>query len=112
MSFIRGGETITIVRRSKASTDDYGNPTYVTTSVTVKDALIAFGATDEPVDAGRNAIDNAITVYLPTGTEIQEGDRFVIRSTQWVKDGDPQELTNPFTNFDGGIVIRLRKRIG
>jgi hypothetical protein len=112
MSFIRGGETITIKRRSKAATDDYGNPIYTTLSIAVKDALIAFGSTDEPVDAGRNAVDNSITAYLPNGTEVLDGDVFVIRSTTWVKDGEPQSFTNPFTSFDGGTVVKLRKRNG
>jgi hypothetical protein len=112
MSFIRGGETITIRRRSAASTDDYGNPTYTTTTITVKDALIAFGATSEPIDVGRDPIDNSITAYLPNGTTIQEGDLFVIRGTNWLKDGDPQTFTNPFNSFEGGTIVKLRKRNG
>lgn len=114
MSFIRGGETITIRRRSASGVDDYGNPTYTTTTITVKDVLIAFGNTDEPVDASRDPIDNAITAYLPNGTAVQDGDQFVIRGTNWVKDGDPQTYTNPFSGsgFDGGTILKLRKRVG
>lgn len=112
MSFIRGGETITIRRRSATRTDDYGNPTYTTTTITVKDALIAFGATDEPVSAMRTAIDNSLTLYLPNGTTIEEGDVFIIRNTNWVKDGDAQEWISPFANFEGGTVVQLRKRVG
>jgi hypothetical protein len=114
MSFIRGGETITIKRRSKAAKDDYGNYTYTTITVTVKDALIAFGSTSEPIDAERDAIDNSLTAYLPNGTEIHEGDQFIIRGTTWVKNGDPQTYTNPFSgsNFTGGTMISLRKRSG
>lgn len=112
MSFIRGGETITITRRSAAATDDFGNKTYTTTTITVKDALIAFGATEEPIDAERDAVDAKITVYLPSGTVIQEGDRFTIRNSSWVKDGTPETWTNPFTSFESGVVIQLRKRNG
>jgi hypothetical protein len=112
MSFIRGGETITIRRRSVTSTDDYGNPTYSTTTITVKDALVAFGSTDEPVDASRDPVDSKITVYLPNGTAIQVGDLFVIRNTNWVQDGQSQDWVSPFTGFDSGTVVHLRKRIG
>lgn len=112
MSFIRGGETITIRRRSATSTDDYGNPVYTTTTISIKDALIAFGNTDEPVDTARDPIDNSITAYLPNGTVVEESDQFIIRGTNWVKDGDPQTFTNPFTSFDGGTVVKLRKRVG
>jgi hypothetical protein len=112
MSFIRGGETITIRRRSKASTDDYGNPTYTTTTITVKDALIAFGGTSEPIDAERNAIDSKLSIYLPNGTAIEDNDLFIIRGTQWVKDGIAQEWVSPFTGMDGGVLVSVRKRVG
>lgn len=112
MSFIRGGETITIKRRSEAGVDDYGNQTYTTTTITVKDALIAFGATSEPIDAERDAVDAKITAYLPSGTVIQEGDVFTIRNSSWVKDGTPETWTNPFTSFESGVVVQLRKRNG
>lgn len=111
MSFIRGGETITIRRRSETSVDDYGNPTYSTTTITVKDALVAFGSTDEPVDASRDAIDSKITIYLPNGTTIQDGDTFIIRNTNWVQDGQHQSWVSPFTSFEAGTVVQLRKRV-
>jgi hypothetical protein len=112
MTFIRGGEVITVRRRSTASTDDYGNPTYTISTFTIQGALVAFGSTDEPVDAGRNAIDNQITVYIPRGTQIQDDDVFQIRNSTWVKDGDPQDWVSPFSGLDGGIVLNLRKRDG
>ena len=112
MSFIRGGETITIRRRSAASTDDYGNPTYTTTTITVKDALIAVGGTSEPIDAERDAVDSRLTIYLPNGTVIEDGDVFIIRNSQWVKDGSAEQWVSPFTGFEGGTVLPVRKRIG
>jgi hypothetical protein len=112
MSFIRGGETITVRRRSQASTDDYGNPVYTTTTITIKDALVAFGSTDEPVDASRNPIDSKITIYLPNGTTVQDGDTFLIRNTSWVQDGQHQDWVSPFTSFEAGTVVQLRKRVG
>jgi hypothetical protein len=112
MSFIRGGETVTIRRRSETSVDDFGNPVYSTTTITVKDALVAFGSTDEPVDAERNAIDSKITIYLPNGTTVQDGDIFIIRNTNWVQDGQYQSWVSPFTSFEAGTVVQLRKRIG
>lgn len=112
MSFIRGGETITIRRRSKASTDDYGNPTYTTTTITVKDALIAVGGTSEPVDAERDAVDSKLTIYLPNGTAVLDGDVFVIRNTNWVKDGSAEQWASPFIGLDGGVIVPVRKRVG
>lgn len=110
--FIRGGETITIKRRSTAATDDYGNPTYSTTTIVVKDALIAVGGTSEPVDPARDAVDASLTIYLPNGTQIHEGDKFLVRGTEWVKDGSAQEWVSPFPMTAAGVVVPLRRRRG
>jgi N-acyl-D-aspartate/D-glutamate deacylase len=112
MSFIRGGETITIRRRSAASTDDYGNPTYTTTTITVKDALVAIGASTEPIDASRDPIDAKLTLYLPNEVVIEDGDTFVIRNTSWVKDGQGEDWVSPFVGLEGGRVVSVRRRSG
>lgn len=112
MSFIRGGETITIKRRSATATDDYGNNTYSTVTITVKDALIGIGETSEPVDPARDAVDAEVTAYLPNGTRIEEGDVFIIRGSQWVKHGSPKDWSTPFNNFETGVVVPLRRRRG
>ena len=112
MGFIRGGETITIKRRSQTSVDDYGNPTYTTSNITIKDALIAIGATSEPVDAERDANDAKVTLYLPAGTEIQDGDVFIVKNSQWQKDGEALDWVSPFYNFEAGVVVPLRRKSG
>ena len=112
MSFIRGGETITIKRRSAASVDEFGNKTFSTTTITVKDALVGIGTGDEPIDPTRNPSDYKVTLYLPNGTVIQDGDIFVVRGSQWQKDGGAMEWISPFTGFETGIVVPLRKRNG
>ena len=112
MSFIRGGETVTITRRSATSTDDYGNNTYATTTITVKDVLVAIGGTSEPIDVSRDAVDSQLTIYLPNGTSVVDGDVFTIRNSKWVKNGSAQSWVSPFDNFDGGVVVPLRKRNG
>jgi hypothetical protein len=112
MSFIRGGETITIRRRSAASTDDYGNPTYTTTTITVKDALVAIGASTEPIDASRDPIDAKLTLYLPNEVAIDDGDVFIIRNTNWVKDGQSEDWVSPFVGLEGGRIVPVRRRSG
>jgi hypothetical protein len=112
MSFIRGGETITVRRRSKTATDDYGNPTYTTTTITIKGVLVALQAGSEPVDAERNAVDSQITLYIPNGTPLQDGDVFIIRNTAFVKNGQIQDWVSPFAGLEGGVVVPVRKRDG
>lgn len=109
---IRGGETITIKRRSSGAVDEYGNPSYSTTNVVVKDVLIAVGGTSEPIDPSRDAEDASLTLYLPTGTLVQPGDVFIIRNSQWVKDGSAMEWISPFAATEAGVVVPVRKRRG
>jgi hypothetical protein len=112
MSFIRGGETIIVKRRSKAARDDYGNSTYTSTNITIKGVLVALQGGSEPVDAERDAVDSQITLYIPNGTPIQDGDVFIIRNTSWVKNGMVQNWVSPFAGLEGGVVVPVRKRDG
>ncbi len=109
---IKGDEPITIIRRSSSGTvDDYGNAVYETTQIIIRDGLFAFSSTEEPVDVAREAVDAKLTLYLPHGTEIIDGDVFVIRETQWVKDGDGAGW--PVVNgFVPGVVVNVRRRRG
>ena len=109
---IRGDEPVIIVRRSQNGVDDYGNPTYTTQEILVRDALFSYGTTDEPVELARNPIDARLTLYLPRGVVIQPGDIFIIRETEWEKDGDPQEWQKLWQGFDPGVVITVRRRRG
>lgn len=112
MSFMRGGETIQIKRRAASAVDDYGNTSHTVTTITVKNALIAIGGTSEPVDPARDAVDASVTVYLPNGTQILDGDVFIIRGSQWVKDGAAGEWISPFPGMTAGVVVPLRRRRG
>lgn len=112
MSFIRGGETISIKRRSATARDAHGNATYSETTITVKDALIAVGTSSETIDPARDAVDATVTLYLPNGTEIQDGDVFTIRGSKWMKDGSAMEWVSPFPGGEAGVVVPLRRRRG
>lgn len=110
--FIRGGEHVIIKRRTQIGVDEYGNERWETTDIHIRDALIAFGSTDEPVEVDRNPIDNSLTLYLPPETRVESGDVFHIRATDFVKDGIAQEWVSPFDSFPVGVVLKLRRRDG
>lgn len=111
MSFFRGNETITIKRRSANSVDEYGNTTHSLTTITVHGCMIGVTTGNEPIDINRDAVDAKLTLYLPNGTAVESGDRFVVRGTEWVKDGDAQNWVPPF-DFEVGVVVNVRKRSG
>lgn len=113
MSFFRGNETVTIRRRVETGTDAYGNATYTTTETQVKYVFLGFQTVSnaEPIDPMRNAVDGQIVLYFPRGTVIEDGDTFIVRNTEWEKDGKSMAWENPF-NLPTGVVVPIRKRDG
>lgn len=108
---LAGDEPIYIIRKTTTGTDDYGNATFTTSSILVRNALIGLGGTSTPEEISRNPIDASLTLYLPHGTTIQDGDLFDIRGKRWEKDGDPQEW-GTVNGFEVGVVISVRRRRG
>lgn len=113
MAFFQGNETVTIKRRSASSTDEYGNKSWTLTTVVVKNCFLGFSGSGEPIDANRDPIDVRVTIYFPAGTVIADGDRFIVRNTEFVKDGSGDDWghNNPL-GLEAGVVVQVRKRNG
>jgi hypothetical protein len=110
---IRGSETVTIKRLVETGeVDKYNMPITSTVNITVRNCLIGFGTTDEPIDVTRNPADIQLTIYMPKGTVVQDGDVFIIRQTEFIKDGVAQEWINPNYGLEVGVIIGVRKRHG
>jgi hypothetical protein len=109
---IRGDEPIIIHRRSQSGTDEYGNPSWTTSTTLVRDCLFWYGSTSEPTDVSRDPVDAQLTVCFPEGTSVQDGDEFEIRNTMWVKDGIPNEYPQLWPGFTPGVIVNVRKRRG
>lgn len=107
---IAGNETVTILRRSGSSLDDFGLPSYTITQLDIQGCLFAPGGGSEPVDVQRDAVDAKGTLYMPSATQVEPGDVFVIRGSEWVKDAPAQEWVSPFTGLETGLVINVRQR--
>ena len=108
---LAGDTPIFIHRRTETGVDGYGNPTYSTEEILVRNCLLGWGGTSEPIDPARNPVDAALTVYFPHGTEILDGDVFEIRNSLWEKNGDAisYETVN---GFEAGVVVSVRRRSG
>lgn len=109
---IRTDEPIFIHRRVEGHKDEYGNPTFATETILVRNVLFAFQGGSEPVQVEREPLDARLSLYFPPGTEILDGDEFEIRETMWVKDGEPDEWQKIWPGFTPGVVVRVRKRVG
>lgn len=108
---IRGDEPIIIIRRSENGIDAYGNATYATEEILIRDGLFAYLGSSEAEDINRNPLDAKLTLYLPPGSDVRDGDLFEIRETLWEKDGQVQQYPNA-VGFETGVVVPVRRRVG
>lgn len=105
------GQTIQLVREHTSVIDAHGNPVYTTNTTTLNNVLVAFGNTGEPTDANRSPLDSDLTLYLPAGLEILDGDQFIVNGEHYVKDGIAQNWQS-VTNTPAGVVVNVRRRDG
>jgi hypothetical protein len=105
------GETITVIRRTAGTVDDFGNPTYTTANITFTNCLVGWGTTNEPASADSDAVATQMTLYMPAGSEIHDGDIFNIRGDLFVKDGFAQAWSS-MLNVAKGVVVVLRRHDG
>ena len=105
------GETVTIVRRTLGSVDDYGNPTSTTANITVEGCLVGWGTTNEPALADADPVATQMTLYMPAGTSVLDGDAFIVRGDNFVKDGMAQSWSS-MLNVSKGVVVMLRRHDG
>jgi hypothetical protein len=103
-------ESVTVTRSVLDVVDDYGNPTYETSTFTVQ-CLVGFGSTDEAVSAETNSVSSQVTLYMPTGTVIIDGDIFGIRGDSYVKDGIAQAWASA-SGIPKGVVVAVRSHDG
>lgn len=109
---LNGVEQVTVHRRSKTGDDDYGNPVFTRESILFTSVLVGFGSTSEPSIVDGDPVKSGVTLYFPAGSEIVDGDEFEIRGEMWVKDGDPQVWVSPFSGFNAGVVVMVRRSRG
>jgi hypothetical protein len=103
-------ELVTVTRSVIDAFDDYGNPTFTTSTFTVA-CLVGFGSTSEPALADANPVSSQMTLYMPAGTVIIDGDIFGIRGDSYVKDGTAQAWSSKL-NVAKGVVVMVRRHDG
>lgn len=111
MSFWQGSETVIIKRRSGNAVDEYGNKTFNLTTITVNNCMVGFTSSMEMNTPEREAVDSSITLYLPNGTAVQAGDRFIVRGVEFIQNGEAQVWEAPF-DLKVGVVVNVKKRNG
>lgn len=91
--------------------DRYGNRT-VATSATVPGCAFAPGPSTEQMD-GRDEVAEQGNLYAPAGTAFAPTDRIVLPDgTTWEVNGTPSAWASPWTGWNPGIAIPLKRVVG
>lgn len=106
------GEPVT-VWTATTTTDRYGNevndwvvgPTYDRCSVAPR-------ASTELTDGGRQGVIIGLSVYLPPDAVVGPHDRLEVRGDMFEIDGEPGEWRSPFTGWNPGIEVALKRVTG
>lgn len=107
------GETVTIVRKSPGGTDVYGDPiTSTTTRIDLAGCGVAPRYSTEPTDRGRQGVIIGWSVYPPADAGILFTDQLEVGGVLYEVEGEPAEWANPFTGWNPGGEVALRRAVG
>lgn len=70
------------------------------------------GRSSEPLQDARTAVSTQPEVYAPPGSDIAPGDRLVVRGVEYEVDGEPADWRSPFTGWEPGMVVALKRTEG
>lgn len=101
-------EDISQVRRSSTSIDSYGQPVFTTVTTTVS-ALVSARVSGTNFDADQITITDGLTIYLPSGTDVQDDDKFIIRGKHYEIDGEAFDWRDGLGSWSPGVVVNLQR---
>jgi len=103
-------ELVQIIRRSSVSVDEYGEPVFITTEIDVQ-ALVAnrtaMGTT--LFEAAEITITQGLRLFLPSGTVVQDDDKFRVRGRLYEMDGEAFDWRDGLGSWNPGVVVDLQK---
>lgn len=105
------GETVSRIRAPLVG-DRYGNQVRDwdnATRVDIPGCGVAPRTSGEETEQGRQGVIVGIAVYAPAGTDIGPHDRLDVRGEVYEVDGEVADWRSPFTGWQPGIVVNLRR---
>lgn len=107
------GETVTRLRGAPATDPYSGQATGIdwdtADELDIDGCGFNPGQSSEPLQEARNAVLTQPEVYAPVGSDVLAGDRVVVRGKTYDVDGDPADWRSPFTGWQPGMVIALKR---
>jgi hypothetical protein len=97
--------TVTVVQRTVAGRNDYGNATYTESRTDVPGCLVAWSGSTEDQDNADRLTDSATVYDMGHQWPVGAVDRVEIAGQSWEVDGEPARWQGQI----GGIVVQLRR---
>jgi hypothetical protein len=101
-------ESITQIRLSSTSVDDYGQPVYVETQFSVN-AIVSARVSGTNFDADQIVLTEGLTLYLPSGHEVLDDDKFIVRGKRYEVDGEAFDWRQGLGSWNPGTVVNLQR---
>jgi SPP1 family predicted phage head-tail adaptor len=101
-------ESITQIRLSSTSVDSYGQPVYVETQTTVR-AIVSARVSGTNFDADQIVVTDGLTLYLPSGLEVRDDDKFIVRGKRYEVDGEAFDWRQGLGTWTPGTVVNLQR---
>lgn len=101
---------IEILRPVPGEPDGYGAPTVA--SVDRYQCSAAYTAprmSADVNDPARAGVVVGLTLFVPFGFDVLHGDQVDVAGVLYEVDGDPADWENPFTGWEAGTTIALRR---
>lgn len=99
-------ELITQIRLSSSATDSHGLPIYTETEIQLQ-GIVAARTSNTVTEADVISVTQGLTIYLASGTDIQDADRFVVRDKRYIIDGEAFDWRDGLGNWNPGTVVNL-----
>jgi hypothetical protein len=106
------GETVTLIRRTLAGRDRYGNDRYTTTTAVIDGVSVRRTGSSEDLGEQRDRVTTSLEVLLPPGTTVTAYDRLRIRGLLYEIDGNPDPGPNPDTGTTGPVRLSVKRITG
>lgn len=102
--------TVTLVRRTKAAPDAFGNDTWTEALTEVPAVLGIINGTEQV--QGRNSGTERVPVYLEPGTDVSRVDAVIINGETWEITGVPTRYVHALTGWRPGVEINCQRVTG
>lgn len=107
------GETVTIIRKGAptGAHDGQGNPVMAADSEIVSDGwAVSPRATGSTAESFGQETITGLSLYRRDEVTVFPTDKFSVRGTVWVVDGDLGRWVNPYADAFVGVVVNLKRQ--